>query len=45
LSNNRTNDLIARAGEDFLYGNDLPNFTSEEDSIRSNYSKKNRKKA
>jgi hypothetical protein len=26
--------LIARAGEDFLYGNDLPNFTSEEDSIR-----------
>ena len=34
LSNNRTNDLIARAGEDFLYGNDLPNFTSEEDSIR-----------
>ena len=34
MSNNRTNDLIARAGEDFLYGNDLPNFTSEEDSIR-----------
>lgn len=34
LSNNRTNDLIARAGEDFLYVNDLPNFTSEEDSIR-----------
>ena len=34
LSNNRTNDLIARAGEDFLYRNDLPNFTSEEDSIR-----------
>ena len=34
LSNNRNNDLIARAGEDFLYGNDLPNFTSEEDSIR-----------
>ena len=26
--------MIARAGEDFLYGNDLPNFTSEEDSIR-----------
>jgi hypothetical protein len=26
--------LIARAGEDFLYVNDLPNFTSEEDSIR-----------
>ena len=35
LSNNRTNDLIARAGEDFLYVNDLPNFTSEEDSIRN----------
>ena len=34
LSNIRTNDLIARAGEDFLYGNDLPNFNSEEDSIR-----------
>ena len=34
LSNNRTNDLIARAGEDFLYENDLPNFISEEDSIR-----------
>ena len=34
LSSNRTNDLIARAGEDFLYGNDLPNFNSEEDSIR-----------
>ena len=26
--------MIARAGEDFLYGNDLPNFISEEDSIR-----------
>ena len=34
LSNKRTNDLIARAGEDFLYVNDLPNFTSEEDSIK-----------
>jgi hypothetical protein len=34
LSSNGTNDLIARAGEDFLYGNDLPNFNSEEDSIR-----------
>lgn len=34
LSNNRSNDLIARAGEDFLYENDLPKFISEEDSIR-----------
>ncbi len=34
LSNNRSNDLIARAGEDFLYENDLPKFVSEEDSIR-----------
>ena len=34
LSNNRSNDLIARAGEDFLYKNDLPKFMSEEDSIR-----------
>ena len=34
LSSNRSNDLIARAGEDFLYENDLPKFISEEDSIR-----------
>ena len=34
LSNNRSNDLIARAGEDFLYENDLPKFISEEDSVR-----------
>ena len=34
LSTNRSNDLIARAGEDFLYENDLPKFISEEDSIR-----------
>ena len=34
LSNNRSTDLIARAGEDFLYENDLPKFISEEDSIR-----------
>ena len=34
LSNNSSNDLIARAGEDFLYENDLPKFISEEDSIR-----------
>ena len=34
LSNNNSNNLIARAGESFLYENDLPKFISEEDSIR-----------
>jgi len=34
LSNNNSNDLVARAGENFLYENDLPRFESEDDSIR-----------
>jgi hypothetical protein len=34
LSNNNSNDLVARAGENFLYENDLPEFESEDDSIR-----------
>ncbi|MDG2475479.1 MAG: hypothetical protein P8M27_00680 [Flavobacteriaceae bacterium] len=34
MSNNNSNSLIARAGESFLYENDLPKFISEEDSIR-----------
>ncbi|MDB3963989.1 hypothetical protein N9416_01870 [Flavobacteriaceae bacterium] len=34
LSNNNSNDLVARAGENFLYENDLPKFESEDDSIR-----------
>ena len=33
LTYNNSNDLIARAGESFLYQNDLPEFYSEEDSI------------
>lgn len=34
LSNNNSNDLIARAGENFLYKNDLPEFFPEDDSLR-----------
>ena len=34
LANNNSNDLVARAGENFLYENDLPRFESEDDSIR-----------
>ena len=34
LTNNNSNDLVARAGENFLYENDLPRFKSEDDSIR-----------
>ncbi|MBL6655339.1 MAG: hypothetical protein ISP61_04770 [Flavobacteriaceae bacterium] len=33
ISDNNSNDLIARAGENFLYENQLPSFSSEEDSI------------
>ncbi len=33
ISDNYSNDLIARAGENFLYQNDLPKFKSEEDSL------------
>ena len=33
ISDNNSNDLIARAGENFLYQNQLPSFSSEEDSI------------
>ena len=33
ISDNNSNDLIARAGENFLYQNQLPTFSSEEDSI------------
>ena len=33
ISDNNSNDLIARAGESFLYQNQLPSFSSEEDSI------------
>ena len=33
ISDNNSNDLIARAGENFLYQNQLPPFSSEEDSI------------
>ena len=34
ISNNKTNNLIARAGENFLYTNDIPKYLSEEDSIK-----------
>ena len=34
LSNNNSNNLVARAGENFLYENDLPKFLSEDDSIK-----------
>ena len=33
ISDNNSNDLIARAGENFLYKNQLPSFSSEQDSI------------
>ena len=33
ISDNNSNDLIARAGENFLYQNQLPSFSSEQDSI------------
>ena len=33
ISDNNSNDLIARAGENFLYQNQLPPFSSKEDSI------------
>lgn len=33
ISDNNSNDLIARAGENFLYQNQLPPFSSEQDSI------------
>lgn len=34
ISNNNANNLIARAGENFLYTNDIPKYLSEEDSIK-----------
>ena len=34
LSNNNSKNLVARAGENFLYENDLPKFLSEDDSIK-----------
>jgi len=34
LANNNSNDLVARAGESFLYTNDLPVFKSKDDSLR-----------
>ena len=33
ISDNNSNDLIARAGENFLYQNQLPSFSSKQDSI------------
>lgn len=33
IGDNNSNDLIARAGENFLYQNQLPSFSSEQDSI------------
>lgn len=33
ITDNNSNDLIARAGENFLYQNQLPSFSSEQDSI------------
>ena len=33
ISDSNSNDLIARAGENFLYQNQLPSFSSEQDSI------------
>lgn len=33
ISDNNSNDLIARAGENFLYQNQLPSFSSEQDSM------------
>jgi len=33
FSNNNSNNLVARVGENFLYENDLPGYTSKEDSL------------
>ncbi len=33
FSNNNSNNLVARAGENFLYENDLPEYTSKNDSL------------
>ena len=33
FSNNNSNNLVARAGENFLYENDLPEYTSKDDSL------------
>ena len=33
FSNNNSNNLVARAGENFLYENDLPEYTSMDDSL------------
>ena len=33
FSNNNSNNLVARAGENFLYVNDLPEYTSKDDSL------------
>lgn len=33
ISDNNSNDLIARAGQNFLYQNQMPSFSSEQDSM------------
>jgi len=33
INNDNSNDLIARAGENFLYQNELPSFSSRQDSL------------
>ena len=33
FSNNNSNNLVARVGENFLYENDLPEYTSKDDSL------------
>ena len=33
LSNNNSNNLVARAGENFLYEDDLPSYVSKDDSL------------
>ena len=33
FTNNNSNNLVARAGENFLYENDLPEYTSKDDSL------------
>ena len=33
INSNNSNDLIARAGENFLYQNELPSFSSQQDSL------------
>jgi hypothetical protein len=33
INNDNSNDLIARAGENFLYQNELPSFSSQQDSL------------